>query len=564
MLKKVFYLSLSLLFLASCSETKLSDAPKIGRGGVVYGGTFKFMSYEKVSDFFPLLITTTYSQRVGGQIYQGLLKLSPDGSNVVPCLAESYKVSDDALTYTFKIRKNVFFQDDACFPEGKGREVTAQDFKYCLEMACSNNPLNKFSWLIADKIKGAKAYFDGEAKEVSGIQVIDDYTLSIELSEPFAGFEKIISHPSLSVFPKESVEKYGENVGKHPVGTGPFILALNDEKEIVLTKNQTYWEKDEFGNQLPYMDSIEIIYNEDKTKELLAFRNKEIDLVLEIPVNEIQNILGTLIEAQEGKNVKHKLESVNGLNVEYYAYAHDSSVFSEKKVRLAFNYAVNRPALIESSLNGDALPIEHGFIPDMNNFPSDMVDGLGFNVEKAKTLLKEAGFPNGEGFPETDLYINSPKGSTSYKMAKAVATSLSNNLNIVVRLKEVSYDERVAAIKSGEAKFWRAGWVADYPDPENFLSIFQHSEMGESEVINPFKYNNPKFDELFAQAKKELDLKKRMELYAQCDQMIINDAVVMPVFFSDVLIMVNMRVRNFNINPMERLDFTKIYIKDFK
>jgi peptide/nickel transport system substrate-binding protein len=562
MLKKYCLYVFTSIFLCACSSNKQENTEKMGRGGVYYGGTFRFMTTEIVNNLFPLEITTTYAQRVSGQIFQGLLKLDPEGTNVAPCLAESYTLSKDALTFTFKVRKGVHFQDDACFSEGKGREITAKDFKYSLEYACSNKSNNKFSWLVVDKIKGAKAYLENTAKEVAGIKVINDYTLSIELNTPFAGFEQIISHPALSVFPKEAVEKYGANIGQHPVGTGPFLLSKMTEANVILTKNNTYWEKDEFGNQLPYMDSINVAFNKDKSAEILAFRHKDIDLVLDIPVNEIQNILGTLIEAQEGKNVKHRVESMNGLSVEYYGFAHQNSVFSDKKVRLAFNYAINREGLIESALSGDVLPIDHGFIPAMDNYPGEKVKGYTFNLDLAKQFMAEAGYPDGKGFPEVDLYINSSKGSTSYNMAEAVVTSLSNNLNIVVRLKNVSYDERVEAINSGKAIFWRAGWIADYPDPENFLSMFQNTGIESNEVINPFKYDNPQFDSLFDDAKREINLEKRMQLYAKCDQTIIDDAVVMPVFFSDVLVMINLRIRNFNINSMERLDFTKVYIKN--
>ena len=561
MLKNSFILLLTIIFCVSCTQKSGDNTAVVGRGGVVYGSVFKFMSTEKITNLFPLQITTTYAQRVGNQIFQGLLKIDPEGTNVIPCLASSYNVSDDALTFTFKIRKGIYFQDDACFPEGKGREIDANDFKYCLEMSCSDNPLNQFAWLIAEKVKGGTEYTENKSKEVEGIKVVDKYTLSIELNEPFGGFEQVLSHPSLSIYPKEALDKYGDNIGKHPVGTGPFILDSLTDSQVKLVKNTNYWEKDEFGNQLPYLDGITVLFNKQKTSELLAFRKEQIDLVLEIPVDEIQNVLGSLTEAQEGKNVKHKVESVNGLNIEYYGFAHDSSVFSDLKVRLAFNLAINRTALIESAIGGDALPTEHGFIPEMNDYPSEDVKGYTFDLDRAKNLMKEAGYPNGEGFPAIDLYINSNKGSTSYKMANAIVTSLSNNLNIVVRLKAVSYEERVAAIKSGKAIFWRAGWVADYPDPENFLSIFRTSGVVKNDIINPFNYDNVQYDSLFSKAKKEVDLDKRMALYAKCDQIIINDAVVMPVYFSDFLAMVNLRVKNFEINPMERLDFTKVYIK---
>lgn len=554
------------LFVGCTTKAEKEEEALVGRGGVKYGGEFRFYSPEVVSDVFPLTVSDVYSQRVSGQIFQGLLRISPDGTKAEPALAESYTISDDAKTFTFKIRKGVHFQDDACFDEGNGREVKAKDFKYCFELACKNDPkVNQFSWLLTDRIVGAKDYFDGKANEVTGIRVPSDYELVIELSEPFAGFEKVLTHPALVLFPKEALDKYGEEIGLHAVGTGPFRLASLSETEAKLERNPKYWEKDEFGNELPYLSSILVQFNGKKIDELMAFRKEEIDLVLEIPVDEIQNVLGTLIEAQEGKNVKHRVASVNSLNIEYIGFAHNNSVFNNPKVRKAFNTAINRQEIVERDLNGDVIAVENGFVPYMSDYPVSKVHGHVFDAKKAATLLEEAGYPGGKGFPVVDFYVNTAEGSASYKMAEAIVRSLKENLGVNVNIKKVSYQEREDAIKSGEAVMWRGGWLADYPDPENFLNIFVGGdETQEIIAINPFNYSSEEFNKLFDAAKKETDLKKRMDLYAQCDQLIIDDAVVMPLFNKDFITMVNLKAKKFETNQMERLDFTRVYIKELE
>lgn len=177
--------------------------------------------------------------------------------------------------------------------------------------------------------------------------------------------------------------------------------------------------------------------------------------------------------------------------------------------------------------------------------------------------MASAGYPNGKGFPTLSLYVNALEESGGHKLAKAVASSLKENLGVNVKIELVTYEDREKLILDGTAIFWRAGWVADYPDPENFLNLFYSGNIGEnSSTINPFKYKNPEFDAMFEKALAETDDEKRMDLFAQCDQIIINDAAVMPLVTDDFVTMVNLKVRKFVTNEVEQLDFSRIFIKE--
>ena len=559
-------LLLATALLYGCKDDKSKGDKSIDVvGSVRYGGDFKFMSKEKVSQLFPLSITDVYANRVSSQIFEGLLKIDTKTMEVIPSIAKSYEKSDDSQVFTFQLNEGVYFQDDKCFKNGKGREVKAQDFKYCLEMACSKNDLNKISWLLKDKILGAKKFYNGEAESVEGIKVIDDYELEIKLASPFSAFQKVLSHSGLGVFPKEAIEHYGDDVLTNPVGTGAFMLDKLAEDKIVLKRNKNYWGKDEFGNQLPFLDRVIMTYSKTKEDELLAFRAEEIDLVLDIPVEEVENVLGTLREAQEGKNVKHKVDSKSSMSISYYGFVHESKVFSDKRVRKAFNLAIDREAIIDTWLEGEGWAAKNGFVPKMSGYPNGSIKGYVFDVEKAKSLMTEAGYAKGKNFPETKLYVNASEGSGVHKLAKAVVFSLKQNLGIDIRIKLCTIEEREEALRAGEAVFWRTGWVADYPDPENFLNLFYGGNMESSDInVNPFKYKNDKFDQLFEQAMAEVDEDKRMELLAKCDQIIIDDAVVMPLLTDDFVTMVNLKIRNFVSNEMEQLDFSTIFIKELK
>lgn len=559
------------LILAACGGGEEKTDELVAKGGKKYGGEFKFMSAEKINSLFPVSSGDLYSMRIISQIFEPLLNIDPSTFEVVPAVAESFTVSEDSKVYTLKIRKGIQFHEDECF-KNKTRELNANDVKFSLDMACSGLSYNEVGYLLVNRIKGAQAFNKSTMgksalpKEgVEGIKVLDDYTIEITLTQSFAGFESILTHASLGIFPKEAFEKYGEDIITHPVGSGPFQLESISDEKIVLARNPNYWKKDEFGNQLPFMSKIEMTYAQNKRSELMAFRNKEIDLVLEIPVEEIEHILGTLKEAQEGKNVRHKVDSENSMSMMYVAMACQSDEFKDERVRRAFNLAIDRKSIIDDYLEGEGWPAMNGFVPNMNNYPSEKVKGFTLNIERAKALMAEAGYPNGKNFPELDFYVNAVEGSSLEKTCTAISEQLRANLNVNLKVKLCTLEEREAAIKSGAAKIWREGWIADYPDPENFLGLFYGGNIQESSsMVNTFKFQSDEFDALFEKALSEKDPKKRMDLLARCDQMVVDHAAVMPVLTDDHIVMINARVRDFEANPMESLNLTRVFIKEPK
>jgi oligopeptide transport system substrate-binding protein len=568
-MRKLGYLLLfTYLVVTSCgSGDDLSDMK--ANGGAAYGGTFRFKSSEKISTLLPTSSSSIYTQRVASQLFETLLTLDPESEKVIPGLAESYTVNSNATQFTFKIRKGVYFHEDDCF-DGDGRELTAHDIKNTLDFACSKTVDNEIYWMLINVIKGAKQNYESSkkgvlSKGVSGIKVIDDNTLTIDLEYSFVGFDKLLVHRSLGVFPKEAFEKYGEEIGKHPVGTGPFMLDEWEEEKLTLKRNPNYWKKDEFGNQLPFLAGIEVTYAKDKKSELIAFRNKEIDLVLQIPAEEIDNVLGSLEEAQAGKNVKHKIDSKESLSTAYYGFANASAPFNKVEVRKAFNLAIDREYLINNWMQGDGYACTNGYVPVMGDYNDQKVKGHSFDIATAKALLAKAGYPNGAGFPKISLYVNTKKGSVVHKLALGVQKQLKENLNLDIPIKLCSIDERDKAILKGEAKFWRGGWIADYPDPENFLNMF-HSKhiVNESAISNPFKYKNATFDNTFELAMKEANPIKRMNYFIQCDQQIIDEAVIIPLYHADFMTMINNRVKNFHTNSTEIIDCSRIFIREAK
>lgn len=569
MIKHVIALASLVLLIASCSNPDEDLANKKAVGGARYGGEFRFMSPEKVASLLPLQAIDLYSQRITTQMYDQLLRLDPSGKNVIPSIAESYSVSKDGKTYTFKIRKGVFFHDDDCFG-GDGREMTADDVKFTFDMACSGLKINEVSWLLTERIQGAAAFNKATKttfKEggVSGIKALDNHTLTITLNQPFAGFDKILAYSGFGIFPREAYDTYGEDLATHPVGSGPFILEENTGEKLTLKRNPNYWRKDEFGNQLPFLGRIVMTYATNKKSELLAFRKQEIDLVMEIPAEEVENVLGSLAEAQAGKTVKHKVDSKQSFSMTFIGFAHKHPIFQNLNVRKAFNLALDRKELVNNELMGEGYPILNGVIPNSEFFDASQVKGYTPDVAKAKSLLAEAGFADGKGFPAITLYVNGKKDSDRHRLAKGVSKQLKEKLNVTIIVKLVSIEERNKVVSNGTAAMWVSGWIADYPDGESFMSLFYGGNIQDNaKFINPFKYKSTTFDELYDAANREMDTDKRHDLLVKCDQTIIDDAVVMPIISDDFITMINSRIRNFETNSLENLDFSTIFIKELK
>ncbi|MFN6013777.1 MAG: ABC transporter substrate-binding protein, partial [Flavobacteriales bacterium] len=219
--------------------------------------------------------------------------------------------------------------------------------------------------------------------------------------------------------------------------------------------------------------------------------------------------------------------------------------------------------IVNTYLLGEGWPAEHGFVPSMEGYPTQNVKGHSYNVEQAKALMAEAGYKDGKGFPAIDFYVNAKEGSAPHQMCVGIVDQIKKNLGVELKIKLCTIEEREKAIASGKAKIWRSGWIADYPDAENFLSLFYSGNIRENSAeVNSFKYRSKNYDNMFSKAVKELDVQKRNELFAACDQIIIDESPVMPILTDDFMIMINARLREFKTNSMEHLDFSAIFIKE--
>ena len=572
-MKKLIYLLIgAAVILSSCGgdQENTNKNTKIAKGDVKYGGVFKMNETEDFKSLYPLNVTMAIEQRIANQVYEGLLKFDQADLSILPSLAEKWQVNEDATSYTFNIRKGVMFHDDNCFEGGKGREIKAADFKYCFDRIAVADASNQMYWLFKDRVTGANAYhqsvIDGKPLEggIAGVKVVDDYTLQIDLDYSFAGFLNIVAHNATYLYPKEAVDTYGADMRINCVGTGPFrVKKIKESETVILDRNPSYWESDEHGNELPYLDGLKFSFNKEKKGELLEFKKGNLDMVFRLPLEMIGDVVGELEDAKKGGNRPYVMQVVPALSVYYLGFQHKLEPFNNIDVRKAFNYAIDRESIVTYTLQGEGRPALYGIVPPFKGYEFENVKGYEFDVEKAKEHMAKAGFTNGNGFPEITLQINPGGGDRNVQIAEVVQKMLNENLGINIKIEQMQFAQHLENLETGKAKFWRSAWIADYPDPENFLNLLYGAhvpdELSDKAYINAPRYQSATFDSLFDIALREVDNAKRFELFRQADQQSVDEAAIMPIFYDENTRLIQVYVKNFPSNSMEYRDMTKVY-----
>jgi oligopeptide transport system substrate-binding protein len=475
------------------------------------------------------------------QIFNGLVQVDKD-LNTVPCIAKKWQISEDGLTYTFNLRDDVYFQDDALFEGGKGRKVNASDFVYSFNRLIDPKVASSGGWIFSDKVKDASSFI-----------ALNDSTFQVQLVKPFPAFLNLLTAQYCSVVPKEVVEHYGKDFRNHPIGTGPFKFKYWKEDEVlVLLKNPNYFEKDSTGKRLPLLDAVKVTFINDKQSAFMNFIKKDLDFFNSVDGSYRDDILtksGKMTSKYEGK---FQLLKGPYLCTEYVGILVDpdnplvqKSPLRIKKVRQAINYAIDKAKLIKYLRNSIGTPATSGFIPrGMPGFDSLKVKGYDYNPKLAAELLAEAGFPNGKGLPEIKLST-----STTYKDLIEYIQGELNTIGMKVKV-DVSPSASLRDLMAkNEVNFFRGSWIADYPDAENYLSVF-YSKNKVPFGPNYTGYFNKEFDKLFEQSYFENDAQKRFELYHKMDNMVMEHAAIVPILYDQAVVMLQNNISGYMTNPL--------------
>ena len=567
-MKKFITFFVSLFVFGCGNPSGDSGGHPEAKGGRIYGGTLKVNETDPYVSLFPHAISDAISNNIANQIYEGLVRVDTKKiTQVQPCIAESWQISEDGTVYTFKLRKGVMFHNDACFPEGVGREANASDFKYSFEQLCTPSEDNLL-FEFRNFVKGAKAYYEAGKNgkpsfELEGVKVLSDYELQITLNAPSSSFLYILTGPAGYIIPHEAVEKYGS---KMKIGTGPFIFSsTSTEDNILLLKNPAYHRTDSLGNKLPFLDSVIISFISEKTKELEAFKKGDIHLIFGLPSASISEMVEQQIADFSSKKPKFYLQRNSELMTQYYQFNISRKPFDNVKVRQAFSYAIDRDKIISDVLNTEAFgPGICGLTPPgISGYDITEIRGYTFNPEKAKKLLAEAGYPDGKNFPKVNIEVNSGGGKYA-DVVEEVKKQLKNVLNVDVDYIVVPFVQKVEDSKFGKTEMFRSGWVADYPSPENFLRTLYGKDVPDSMNVpsypNSVRYRNSAYDSLVEKGSKERIQDSAYVDFMKAEQMMMNDAPVIILWYGENLKMIHSYVKNFYFNPMNFKDFSEVYI----
>jgi oligopeptide transport system substrate-binding protein len=554
----------------SGNDGKVEDNDLVeGKGGRYTGGFFVVNEPEYIKNLFPHSIIDAPSYRVASQVYEGLMKFSQDSLNLIKCLGESYEVDSSYTKYTFHLKKGVLFHDNECFADGKGREMTSEDVKYCFTLLCTPSANNQGFSMFQDILKGATEYYnaakDGNkpGTDIEGIKVIDKYTVEFTLVKPNSMFLFNLARPFTFIFPKEAYEKHGLEMRTKAVGTGPFVLDKIDENlAILLKKNANYHGTDEFGNKLPYLSGIKVRFIRDKKSEYLEYKKGNLDMVYHLPTDYMIEIKE---EAVKKKVEYGELQQTPEMAVNFLSFSNTHKLFSNVNFRKAISFAVDRKKILEAVLNGEGYaPGFYGITP-IDIFPgynAKDIKGYTMNVDSAKYYLQKAGFTNGKTLPKITLELNSD-GERNVNVAQEVKKQLKDNINLDIELNVVTTAQLAENLISGKASFFRVGWGADYPSPENFLWYLYGknvpTDTTKSSYPNMARYRNAKFDEYYEKGLGAQDKKTQYENFLKAEQIAMNDAPIVVLWYDEGYRLIQNKVKNFPNNAMQYRDFGNVY-----
>ncbi|CAL1518266.1 ABC transporter substrate-binding protein [Chitinophaga sp. MM2321] len=533
---RVCYTGLLSMVLFSCGSPKNQHQQ-----------VFRYNQTEGISSLDPAFAKSQAVIWAVRQLYSTLVE--PDNDLVIkPSLAKQWRVSTDHLTYTFDLRTDVFFHDNAIFPGGKGRRLTAQDVVYSLRRIMDPATASPGAWI-----------FNGRINPETGFRAPNDSTFELTLIRPFHPILGILSMQYCSVVPQEAIARYGKDFRNHPCGTGPFQFFFWDEGQgLVLHRNPRYFEKDSAGQRLPYLEAVQVSFLDSKASEFLLFRQGQLDFMNDIDASFKDEVLtkqGKLKQEWEGKMVLNKHPY---LNVEYLGFLTDSTIAAVKqspvrlrKIRQAINYGFDRTKMMTYLRNGIGTAAEAGFVPSgLPSFDATKVNGYTYNPAKSRQLLREAGYPEGKGIPEIRL-LSIPIYAD---LANYVANQL-QEVGIRVQVEVIQKSLLLEQTAKSQALFFRGSWLADYPDAENYLAVFYGKNPAPP---NYTRYSNAAFDKLYEQSLEENNDSIRYEQYREMDRMVMADAPVVPLFYDEVIRLVQPNVTGLYGNGLNLLELRRV------
>lgn len=524
----VLILCFLLLSVSCSSETSNFDDSQV----------FRYNEAANITTLDPAFAKDLRTIWVTNQLFNGLVTLDED-LEVQPDLAKSWTISEDGKNYKFNLRKDIQFHKHMLFGKDSTRNVVAKDFEYSFDRLLDPTVTSPGKWVL---------------EFVEKFEATNDSTFVIQLKQPFPPFLSLMSMEYCSVIPKEAIDYFGDTFRANPIGTGPFQFKLWVENtKLVFRKNHNYYEKDENGTRLPYLEAVAITFLPDKQSEFLQFIQGNIDFMSSIDASFKDDLLTS--EGKLKERYVNKIDMITGpyLNTEYlgvYLDAEETEVNSIK-IRKAVNYGFDRVKMIKYLRNGIGTPAVNGFIP--KGLPSfNEMEGYTYQPKRAKELVQSYMEETGDINPSITISTNSQYlDLCEYIQREVQKTGLEVHIDVMPpsTLRQTKVN--------GKLSIFRGSWVADYPDAENYLFIF-HSKNFSPHGPNYTHYSSKEFDELYEKSIQITDNNVRRSMYQKMDSLVMSSAAVIPLYYDQVVRFTQKNISGLGINPINHLDLTRV------
>lgn len=552
----LFLCSIIFLFVA-CNTTQEKKqqkeeitAYKKANGDRFYGGIFRMNETEYIDGFFPHYLIDPISRRVSSHIFEGLLKYDENTTELQPCIANYFQFDSTKNKYIFYLKHNIYFHDNSCFPQKKGRELVAEDIAFCFRLLQKKHKLNRGYEMF-------KNVFE-QNDSLLGVKVINKYAVEFSLKEKNHHFLDLLTSSFAYIFPKEAYELYGNTIRLHPVGTGPFCLKetsdLNENLSVFLSRHNHYHEHDEFDNPLPYLDGIEISFLKEKDLIVKKFLNHELDYIHRIPKKEISIILDDSLKTSIYYD--YVIQQLPELTTHYLGFNLSKKLLSDT-LRKAFQYAINTKLVMKEVLPYDSLQ-KRSLVPDyFSKYPFDSLNLPTFNVDSAKKYLAKAGYPNGKKFPKISISLYTD-GERNSIIANNLKKQFKENLNITIEVNPMPLGQHLETVLNKETHLFLGEWTYQNPKIENFFYSFYSNYRT---FPNLTHYKNGRYDFYFKQALSTKSEKKKNFYLLKAEQNVIDNTGVIVLWHDKSFRLLQPKIRNFSTNSLQLHNLCNVYFQ---
>lgn len=490
------------------------------------GNALRMYSPDDPETLDPALVQDMTSHRFVGLLFSGLVTLDSN-LEVIPDLASNWDIDETGTIYTFYLRPEARFHN--------GQPVTAEDVIYSIDRACDperGSVMRCQSYL--DDIVGALERSQGKVQEISGLEVLDDHTVRITIDAPKPYFLAKLTYPTSFVVNKENVTETRGIWTAHPVGTGPFMMEENGINQMVLAAFDDYYR----GR--PNLDRLVFQY---RGQAVNLYERGELD-VIEIGSEYIDRVL------DPSEPLHQDLKIVSQADVWYIGFNTTMPPFDDPSVRRALAYATNKKAIAEIAFKKMVLPANGILPPGMPGY-NPQLEGLDYDPQRAVAEIVESEYGDVSELPPIILTV------TGAETGEMLAAMYQQVLGIEIEVQVISWGAFLQALDAKELQMFSLGWIADYPDPQNFLDMLFHSDS----AYNHSAYSNPELDEIVEQARTEQDHDQRMALYQQAEQLLVQDAPWIPLYHSGGYYLVKPYVQGLEISAQETMNLHEVTLE---